>query len=204
MRILLVTGGIGSGKSAVCAYLQAQGIPVYDSDVRTRHLYDEDPGLVAQLEQIFAEPLRGADGKLDRKKLASIIFSDPGRLHALESVVHPAVLRDFTAWCGRHADAPFVVMESAIALDKPLFDGAYDAVLLVTAPEAIRLERACRRDGSGPEAVLARMRAQHFDPRRADVVVNNDLDLPALHYRTDIALKLLSLQPVSPSEAERT
>ena len=205
MRTLLVTGGIGSGKSAVCAYLRESGIPVYDSDAAVLRLYDEDPALVPSIERLFRLPLRMPDGRLDRKKLAAVIFSDPRRLQELEAVVHPAVLRDFRAWRDRHADAPFVVMESAIALDKPLFDGVYDSVLLVTAPEALRLERACRRDGAAPEAVLARMRAQRFDPSRADAVVNNDLDLPTLRRRTDIALKLLSLQPRSAASAsERT
>lgn len=203
MKTLLVTGGIGSGKSAVCAFLRERGIPVYDSDAAVLRLYDEDPALLPSLERLFAVPLRTPDGRLDRKKLAALIFSDAARLQALESVVHPAVLRDFTAWCDRHAAAPFVVMESAIALEKPLFNGVYDAVLLVAAPESVRLERACRRDGSDPEAVLSRMRTQHFDLSRADAVVNNDLDLSALRRRTDIALKLLSLQPVPPMDAER-
>lgn len=203
MKTLLVTGGIGSGKSAVCAFLRERGIPVYDSDAAVLRLYDEDPALLPSLERLFAVPLRTPDGRLDRKKLAALIFSDAARLRALESVVHPAVLRDFTAWRDRHAAAPFVVMESAIALEKPLFNGVYDAVLLVTAPESVRLERACRRDGSDPEAVLSRMRTQHFDLSRADAVVNNDLDLSALRRRTDIALKLLSLQPVPPMDAER-
>ena len=197
MRTLLVTGGIGSGKSAVCAYLSERGVPVYDSDAAARRLYEDDPGLVPALEKAFGMKFRSPDGLLDRRKLASVIFSAPQRLEMLESVVHPAVLKDFLAWRSRHADAPFVVMESAIALDKPLFDGVYDAVLLVTAPEPIRLERACRRDGTGPEAVMARMRAQHFDPLRADGVVNNDLDPDTLRRRTDIVLKLLSLQPRS-------
>lgn len=197
MRTLLVTGGIGSGKSAVCAYLRERGIPVYDSDSRTRRLYEENPDLIPALEERFAVGLRSADGRLDRRKLASVIFSDSNRLQELEAVVHPVVLQDFLSWRDRHADAPFVVLESAVAQEKPLFDGAYDAVLLVTAPAAQRLERACRRDGSDPESVLARMMAQHFDPMRADAVVNNDLDPDMLRRRTDIALKLLSLQPCS-------
>lgn len=192
MKTLLVTGGIGSGKSAVCSYLQEQGIPVYDSDSAVKRLYREDPALLPSLETLFGTGLRLADGSLDRKKLSAILFSDPEALSLLESVVHPAVLRDFVAWRDRQ-NAPFVVMESAIALEKPLFNGVYDAVLLVTAPERQRIERACRRDGTDPEAVRARMALQRFDPMRADAVVNNDQDPAALRHRTDIALKVLSL-----------
>ena len=193
MKTLLVTGGIGSGKSAVCSLLEERGIPVYDSDSAAKRLYDTDPDLVRDLEALFGTPLRQADGCFDRRKLSGLLFSDPEKLAALEAVVHPAVLRDFQAWRSRQ-QAPFVVIESAIALEKPLFDAAYDAVLLVTAPDAMRLERACRRDGSEPAAVLARMRRQHFDLSRVDAVVNNDLDMATLRHRTDIAIKILSLQ----------
>ena len=192
MKTLLVTGGIGSGKSAVCAYLQERGIPVYDSDRAVKRLYASDPDLLPALETLFGTSLRLPDGSLDRQKLSGILFSDRSALARLESVVHPAVLRDFVTWRNCQ-QAPWVVMESAIALQKPLFDGVYDAVLLVTAPEAQRLDRACRRDGADREAVLARMAVQAFDPMQADAVVNNDGDLPTLRHRTDIALKVLSL-----------
>ena len=192
MKTLLVTGGIGSGKSAVCSYLQEQGIPVYDSDAAVKRLYAEDPALLPALEALFGTSLRLADGSLDRRKLAALLFSDREAMGRLESVVFPAVLRDFTAWRDQQ-QAPFVVLESAIAQQKPLFDDAYDAVLLVTAPETQRLERASRRDGADPEAIRSRMAFQRFDPMMADVVVNNDLDPATMRYRTDLALKILSL-----------
>ena len=192
MKTLLVTGGIGSGKSAVCAYLQERGIPVYDSDGAVKRLYREDPDLLASLEARFGIPLRQADGSLDRRRLAGLLFSDPAALAQLEAVVHPAVLRDFLAWRSWQ-NAPMVALESAIAQQKPLFDGVYDAVLLVTAPDPQRLERACRRDGAQADAIRARMALQYFDPMKADAVVNNDFDLPTLRHRTDIALKVLSL-----------
>ena len=107
MKTLLVTGGIGSGKSAVCAYLQERGIPVYDSDGAVKRLYREDPDLLASLEARFGIPLRQADGSLDRRRLAGLLFSDPAALAQLEAVVHPAVLRDFLAWRSRQ-NAPMV------------------------------------------------------------------------------------------------
>ena len=122
MKTLLVTGGIGSGKSAVCAYLQERGIPVYDSDGAVKRLYREDPDLLASLEARFGIPLRQSDGSLDRRRLAGLLFSDPAALAQLEAVVHPAVLRDFLAWRSRQ-NAPMVALESAIAQQKPLFDG---------------------------------------------------------------------------------
>ena len=192
MKTLVITGGIGSGKSAVCAILVSRGIPVYDADARTKALYDSDPALLPALEQALGLTLRGADGHLDRKALGAAIFGDAGRLASLEAVVHPAVYRDFVSWRDAcPASAPFVVMESAIFLQKPLFRPLADKVLLVDAPAPLRLERAVTRGGLSREEVLSRMDAQRIDAEEADAVLVNDGDLAALESRLDAVLETI-------------
>ena len=192
MKTVLLTGGIGSGKSAVAAYLQERGIPVYDSDSRTKSLYTGD--LLAALESSLHTSLRDAAGNFDPARLSARIFSNPAALETVESLVHPAVLADFRQWrAAWEGKVPFVVMESAIALSKPLFDGLYDRVLLVTAPDPVRMERALQRPGASPARVRARMNLQQFDLLRADAVINNDGDRKTLRERTDIAVKMLNL-----------
>ena len=193
MKTILVTGGIGSGKTAVCQYLEEKGIPVYYSDERTKSLYDFDPSIVDALEKTFGTSLRTADGGLDRKALADVIFGVPENLSALESIVHPAVLKDFLSWRESQKGCRAVAMESAIAKERPLFDGSYDYVMLVEAPWQTRLERACKRDNAERDAVLKRMKAQYTREEKADVIVNNDLDESVMKERVDLALKLLSL-----------
>ena len=192
MKTVILTGGMGSGKSAVCALLKARGVPVYDSDSRTKTLYDRDPALVGRLEAVLGVDLRTADGRLDRGKLASLIFSDPARKAAVEAVVHPAVLADFRRWTRWHrpkgwtyGPVPFVVLESAIILSCPVFDGVGDRTVLVDAPEDLRLARAVARDGSDPETALRRIRQQRFDRSRVDAVLRNDGPLAALSAETD-------------------
>ena len=192
MKTLVITGGIGSGKSAVCAILVSRGIPVYDADARTKALYDSDPALLPALEQALGLTLRGADGHLDRKALGAAIFGDADRLALLEAVVHPAVYRDFVSWRDAcPASAPFVVMESAIFLQKPLFRPLADKVLLVDAPAQLRLERAVTRGGLSREEVLSRMDAQRIDAEEADAVLVNDGDLAALESRLDAVLETI-------------
>ena len=120
---LAVTGGIGSGKSLVCSMFAASGIPVYDSDLRTRALYDSSPGLLARISSALGTDVSGPDGKADRRKIASAVFPDPSRLALLEAVVHPEVRRDFSLWKAEFdgAGVPFVIIESAIILEKPFF-----------------------------------------------------------------------------------
>ena len=192
MKTVILTGGIGSGKSAVCTCLKARGVPVYDSDSRTKSLYDRDPALVGALEAALGTGLRTADGRLDRAELASQIFQDPARKAAVEAVVHPAVLADFRRWKRWHrpkgwtyGPVPFVVLESAIILSCPVFDGVGDRTVLVDASEEVRLARAVARDGSTPEAVLRRIRQQRFDLSRVDAVIPNDGSLQDLAAATD-------------------
>ena len=192
MKTVVLTGGMGSGKSAVGAFLKARGVPVYDSDSRTKSLYDRDPALVDALERVLGTGLRASDGRLDRAKLASLIFGDPARKAAVEAVVHPAVLADFRRWKRWHrpkgwtyGPVPFVVLESAIILSCPVFDGVGDRTVLVDASEEVRLARAVSRDGSDPEAVLRRIRQQRFDLFRVDAVIPNDGSLEDLAAAAD-------------------
>lgn len=194
MKTLVITGGMGSGKTEVCNYLESRGIPVYNSDARTKALYAENPAIVYDIQEALRENVIGPGGMLDRKKLGSIVFSDKEKLTALENIVHPFVFEDFIRWRNDHFDvAPFLIMESAILLEKPLFRSLCDKVLLVDAPEDIRLERAMQRDGASREAILGRMRAQHFDHSKADAVVMNDSDLNTLYKKVDKVLETIWL-----------
>jgi dephospho-CoA kinase len=173
-KTVIVTGLIGSGKSAVCALLRERGIPVYDSDARTKGLYDRRPALVGRLEEALGLPLRGTDGRLDRKALAARIFSDAAAREKLEAIVYPEVLADFKRWKARQKGAPFVVLESAVILSKPVFDGLADAVVLVSAPEEVRLRRVMQRDSLPAEAVRARMAAQVVPMEKVTATLFNE------------------------------
>lgn len=175
MKTVVITGLIGSGKSAVCALLRERGIPVYDADARTKGLYDRRPALVTRLEEALGLPLRRKDGSLDRAALAGRIFSDPAARETLEGMVYPLVLQDFKRWRARQK-GEWVALESAVILSKPLFDGVADAVVLVTAPEPVRLQRVMARDQLPEDAVRARMMAQSIPMEKVDVVLSNEGD----------------------------
>lgn len=172
MKTVILTGPIGSGKSAVSALLEKRGIPVYDSDARTKRLYDIVPGLVTELESALGMPLRTTEGKLDRRLLASVIFADDAARETVEGIVYPAVLQDFIRWRDSQ-EAPFVVLESAVILSKPAFDGIADAVVVVTAPKEMRLSRVMARDGASEADILRRMAAQEVPEDKADVTIIN-------------------------------
>lgn len=160
MKVLIVTGGIGSGKSQVCKMLeQSYGIPVYEADSRAKLLYSEVPGMLEALEASLGAGLRDENGGFFPQKLAQIIFSDSGALKKVEDILFPAMMDDFESWANR-SGKEVVAFESATVLEKPQFDGFGDIVLLVDAPVDVRLARASQRDGVADEKILDRMRAQ--------------------------------------------
>ncbi len=173
-----LTGGIGSGKSIVARIFNVLEIPVLDSDLIARELMQNDPDLIAQLKERFGASIY-MDGKLDRKKLGAIVFNDPKALADLNSWVHPAVRKGFSEWADRQ-NSPYVLMESAILAESGGYRN-FDRIIVVTAPEEIRIQRVMKRDGVGEESVRARMRNQASEEERlkiADhIIVNDDRQL---------------------------
>lgn len=161
MDILVVTGGIGSGKSEVCRILQEEfGCGLYNADQSVKRLYDTHPTLLEEIEKVTGVILRDDNGRFVPSRLSQKIFSDTELLLKVEDLVFPALTLDFMSWSQKYARDRFIVFESATILEKPQLSGFGDKVILVDAPMQIRLERACSRDSSTSEAVSRRMMNQ--------------------------------------------
>ena len=169
-----ITGGIGSGKTTVCMVFKTLGIPVYEADTHAKQLMNTDRALKDSLSGYFGNEIY-RDGELDRRKLANIIFNDNTALEKVNSWVHPAVTRDFEQWSVRQT-SPYVLEEAAIIFENNLAR-RFDKVILVTAPDNIRIERVCARDHVTSEAVRQRMANQWPEEKKialADYIIYND------------------------------
>lgn len=158
MAVIGITGGIGAGKSVVSRVLRCKGFTVYDCDSEARRLMEESDELKRDIACRLGGECLTPDGRLHRQAIASRIFGDDGHRRWLNSRVHAMVREDIAARAASHSDGTLFV-ESAIMRTSGL-DLMCDAIWLVDAPTDLRLERACRRDGSDREAVLARMKSQ--------------------------------------------
>src|SRR2546421_1550610 len=168
-----LSGGIGSGKSTVARALARRGAIVIDADAIAREVVEPgQPALTGVVERFGPEVLDGA-GRLDRPKLAALVFDDAGARADLNAIVHPRVAAETAR---RIAAAP---ADAVVVIDVPLLVEAarsgYDAVVIVEAPEAVRLERLVAR-GMSPDDARRRMAAQAGDADRrkvADVILDN-------------------------------
>ena len=200
MEILVITGGIGSGKSEVCRILQElYGCGVYNADERVKLLYDIHPTLLNDIETLIGESLRGDDGRFVPSRLSARIFADRKILRDVEGLVFPALIEDFHSWAKKYEDDRFVVFESATILEKPELAGFGDKVILVDSLFETRLERACRRNSVPRESVYARMMNQkmmngiscgEIEPE-VDAVIHNLGTLSDLKYSVIRTIKEL-------------
>lgn len=169
-----ITGGIGSGKSVVASLLALYGVPVYIADEESKRLTNTSPvireGLIALLgREIYT------DQGLDKKSLASRIFSDPELLQRVNSIIHPEVDRHFSAWVERQT-TPLCAIESAILYESGFYK-VVDVSLMVYAPKELRIERALSRDTVSRKEIERRITNQMPDEEkkeRSDYVIYND------------------------------
>jgi dephospho-CoA kinase len=181
-----LTGGIGAGKSAVADLLAGHGAVVVDADAIAREVVEPGGrGFDAVIAE-FGAGVRGADGRLDRGRLASIVFADEPARRRLNAIVHPLVAARTAELLAAVAPDAVVVHDVPLLVENSLA-GHYDLVLVVEAPVAARLGRLAER-GMAPEEARARMAAQASDADRravADVLIRNDGTLDDLAAQVD-------------------
>jgi dephospho-CoA kinase len=174
-----VTGGIGSGKSAVCLCFQRLGRVVMSADLIARDLTEKNDGVRREIVQKFGAGIYTPEGRLLRNELARIVFAQPAKLRALNAIVHPLVfstLNDDLVRLPASAGRPYVVVEAALIFESGMYRNL-DATVVVKAPEEVRIERVARRDNLPREEIIARMRAQmspEETSRRGDFIVENN------------------------------
>ena len=179
--IIVLTGGIGSGKSQVCRVLSEKyGFHVYEADAKVKDLYDTHPDLLNRIESALGASFRNKEGSFVPSSLAKVIFSDSNALETVESFVFPALIDDFKTWMSGITDDLPVVFESATILEKPQFIGFGDCTVLVNAPYDLRLSRAAERDGSRVDAearmsrqVLMNRLSEGGEDERIDFLLDN-------------------------------
>ncbi len=170
-----ITGGIGSGKSTVAQIFDVLGIPVYSSDNAAKRLMDEDEELKNNIIRSFGEESY-TNGRLNRKYLAAHAFSDLNKIELLNSLVHPATIKDATAWMEKQT-APYIIKEAALIFESGS-DQFLDAVIGVKSPLSLRIERTMKRNNVTAAEVEARIKLQMDEEEKMDlcdyIVVNDE------------------------------
>ena len=169
-----LTGGIGSGKTAVAGIFNILGIPVFNADVEAKMLMETDEKLKLSIREAFGDGSY-IEGRIDRAYIANIVFNDPARLHALNALVHPAAISAAQHWMNTQTSS-YVIKEAAIMFESGSATNL-DYVIGVYAPVSVRVKRVMERDNITREKVLSRMSHQideNIKMKLCDFVVVND------------------------------
>lgn len=172
-----ITGGIGSGKSTVLQIFSLLGVPIYDSDSRSRWLQENDKQLISDTKLLLGNDAYLPDNKLNKPFIAQKIFSDKTLLEKFNGIVHPKVFEDSEKWYTENAIKKYVIKESALLFES----GAYknvDKVIAVIAPEKLRISRIQKRDPHRTETEIRAIMAKQWNDEQkiklAHYVLEND------------------------------
>ncbi len=170
-----LTGGIGSGKTTVAKFLISLGYAVYFADKEAKILMNNDTNLIQNIIRLLGGEAY-INGELNRSYIAGRVFANKSLLHQLNDIVHPVVAEHFNLWCLLNQDKEFIFQEAAVLFESGS-NVKFDKVILVTAPESVRLARVMKRDNQTEADVIARMKNQWSDDRKmklADFVISCD------------------------------
>jgi dephospho-CoA kinase len=188
-----LTGGIGSGKTTVAKIFELLGVPVYYADDAAKRLMIEDEDLRSAIRKQFGEDSY-KNNELDRAHLATKVFSDPFQLEILNSIVHPATIRDATRWMNEQ-QAPYTIKEAALIFESGSGEHL-DYIIGVSSPVQLRIKRSMERDNISSEEVIKRMNNQideEMKMKLCDFVIQNDEQELLIPQVIDLHQKLLDL-----------
>jgi len=172
-----ITGGIGAGKSLVCRIFQSLGVPIYDADSHAKNLMTIDGILVDQIKKEFGTLSYDEKGGLSRKYLSATVFNDETKLSKLNSLVHPRVALDYDRWLAEHEASPYVIKEAALLFESGS-SALLDKIVVVTAPEKMRVQRVLKRDPQRTEQdvmnIIRNQMTEEEKLKRADAVIQNN------------------------------
>ncbi|MEQ8362328.1 MAG: dephospho-CoA kinase [Cyclobacteriaceae bacterium] len=171
-----ITGGIGSGKSLICKIFGCLGIPLYDADSRAKMLMTTDRILVGQIQKEFGNLSYHTNGTLNKEHLRKA-FSNPTELKKLNAIVHPRVAHDYRTWVDQQKDSRYVIKEAALLIESGSVK-QLDHLIVVAAPESLRIQRVLKRDPHRSllevERIIANQISDEEKMAKADDVIVND------------------------------
>lgn len=173
MKIVGLTGGIGSGKTTVAQMFKDLGVPVYIADIEARKLTNSSKVIKRKLINLFGASCY-REGVLDRKYVASKVFNDAELLDKLNSIIHPKVAAHFKRWMHKQQGS-FCIKEAAILFENDGYKQC-DLTILVVSPEQERIRRVMTRDQISEKEVLERIKNQWSDEKKrkfADIIIEN-------------------------------
>ena len=174
MRIVGLTGGIGSGKSTVLNEFKNLGIKTYSADKVAKKLINSDKVLVKSIKNLFGDNIY-INNIIDSEKLSKIVFKNPNKLESLNSIIHPAVAKDFESFIKAN-NGDYIVKEVAIIFETNTEDN-YDKIILIRAPLEKRIKRVILRDNTTREDVIRRVNNQINDSTiidKCDYIIDNN------------------------------
>lgn len=189
-----LTGSIGSGKSTAAKAFAYLGVPIFNADDKAKELY-KLPEIKIELVDYFGSSILDENHQLNRKELATIVFSSKEKLQWLNQLIHPLVKSQLDIWMQQNVEKPYIIQEAAILFETG-FDKYFDKIITVSTSLEERIQRVILRDNVDREAVLDRIKHQICDEekeKRSDFILRNEDRTLLFEQVLDVHNKLMNL-----------
>ncbi len=170
-----ITGGIGSGKTYICKKFEKLGVKIYYADERAKFLTNNNKYIKSKLISNFGNNIY-INNKIDKVKLAQIIFNNSKKLNIINSIIHPVVNNDFNEWCNKYKSEKFILKEAAILFESGSYKNL-DKIITVISPIDLRIKRIKERDKLNEQDIIKKINTQISDIekiKKSDFVIYND------------------------------
>ena len=176
MKVIGLTGGIGTGKTTIAKCFSLLGVPIFNSDTTAKKLYSEAE-IVRAVTKILGETVLDSTGEINKTEMAKLIFNDNEKLTAINGLIHPFVKRKFEFFCSKHSHANYVIKEAAILFESGSYKDCHK-IISISSPIELRIKRIKERDGNSKEEIKVRMdkqwSAEKISKSSDYVIVNNE------------------------------
>ncbi|MEM7816562.1 MAG: dephospho-CoA kinase [Candidatus Aenigmatarchaeota archaeon] len=179
MPIFALTGNLGSGKTTIINLLKKEGVIVFDTDKKIHKYYNNRKNKIyKKIVHLFPEVVE--NGKILRKKLASIVFCDKKKLEKLENIVHPQIIRDLKKWINKNKDKKRICVAEVPLLFEKKLESYFEGIILVYAKKEILIKRIRKKFGISRKEAIRRLSLQipfREKEKKADFLISNNYSL---------------------------
>jgi len=179
LKIIGITGGIGSGKSMICKIFTALNVPVFDSDYEAKKLY-ESITVKNEILEAFGKESYTIESKLNLNYISNLVFENPNKLIALNNIIHPKLQVVFNNWCNKNKSYKYVIKEAAILIESGTYKEC-EEIVVVTSPLEMRIKNVMKRGNMNRNEVIKRINNQMSDEEKLKFsqhhIINDELKM---------------------------
>ena len=194
MKIVGITGLIGSGKSTLSSYIKTKGYKIVDADAISRDITKKDRIGYTKVVEEFGRDILSSNGEIDRAKLSNIVFNDKNALKKLNDTLHPLIFQEIDRQLNSYKDEKILFLDAPLLFEAKL-DKKCDEIILVVCDEDVQISRIQKRDNKDYDSakkIIDSQIAKEFKIEKSDYIIDNNCEIERFYFKVDLIMRILT------------